>query len=166
MSEGPNTMSIITSVPSTAAHAAQFHKPEAEEATSLTSDAQSPPTERSHRGPRAQARAMPVPHPPYSPFVPVLLGTLALLGWLGFQTQQLLNERQALQAAYLSQQQTVDNAGKLRASLDALAADTQRMADSGNPNARLLVNELRKRGITINPAASTPPASTLPAAKR
>jgi hypothetical protein len=166
MSEGPNTMSTITNMPSAAAHAAQFHGPDAEHATTLTSDAPSPPTERSHRGAGAQARTMPVPHPPYGPFVPVLLGALALLGWLGFQTHQLLNERQALQAAYLSQQQTVDNAGKLRASLDALAADTQRMADSGNPNARLLVDELRKRGITINPAASTPSASTLPAAKR
>ena len=51
-----------------------------------------------------------------------------MLRWLCFQTQQLFIERgQALQTAYASQQPTVDNAGKLRASLDALAADTQRM---------------------------------------
>jgi hypothetical protein len=99
----------------------------------------------------------------YSPFWPLLLGTLAMLGWLGFQTQQLFNERQALQLGYASQQQTVDNAGKLRASLDALAADTQRMADGGNPNAKLLVDELRKRGITINAAA---PAVTRPDAAK
>jgi hypothetical protein len=49
----------------------------------------------------------------------------------------------------------VDNAGKLRASLDALAVDTQRLAEAGNPSAKLLVDELRKRGITINPAAPT-----------
>ena len=42
--------------------------------------------------------------------------------------------------------QAVDNAGKLRASLDGLA-------DRGNPNAALLVTELKKRGITINPQA-------------
>jgi hypothetical protein len=50
----------------------------------------------------------------------------------------------------------VDNAGKLRASLDALAADTQRLADTGNANAALLVAELKKRGITINPNPSPP----------
>lgn len=94
-------------------------------------------------------------------FVPMLLATLALLGWLGFQTVQLAKERDALQAAYASQQLTVDNAAKLRASLDAIAADTQRLADSGNPNAKLLVDELRKRGITISTTANT----TVPAVK-
>lgn len=89
-------------------------------------------------------------------FLPMLLASLALVGWLGFQTMQLVNEREALQAAYASQQQTVDNAAKLRASLDALAADTQRLADSGNPNAKLLVDELRKRGITISTTPKTP----------
>ena len=54
--------------------------------------------------------------------------------------------------------QTVDSAAKLRASLDALASDTQRLADAGNASAALLVAELRKRGVTIN-AAATPAAS-------
>jgi hypothetical protein len=86
----------------------------------------------------------------HSPFVPLLLGGLAMLGWLGFQVQQQLAERELLVAAHASQQQTVDKAGKLRASLDALAADTQRMAQAGNPSAKLLVDELARRGVTIN----------------
>ena len=91
------------------------------------------------------------------PFVPLLLGGMALLGMLAFQTTQLLMDREALRAAHAGQQQTVDNAGKLRASLDTLAADTQRMADAGNANARVLVEELKKRGVTINAAQATPP---------
>jgi len=87
-------------------------------------------------------------------FVPLLLMALTLVGAFGLQAVQLLGERRALQAAHAGQQQTVDNAGKLRASLDALAADTQRLADAGNPNAALLVAELSKRGITINPGAA------------
>ena len=86
-----------------------------------------------------------------SVFVPLLLG------WLGFQSWQPFSEPQALQTAYASQQQPVDNSAKLRAYLDTLAADTQRLADAGNPNARALVDELKKRGVTINPA-STPAA--------
>ena len=89
---------------------------------------------------------------PFSAFMPLLLGGLALLGWLGFQAWQMLAERQALQAAFTSQQQTVDSAGKLRATLDTLAADTQRLADSGNPTARTLIDELKKRGVTISTA--------------
>ena len=87
-------------------------------------------------------------------FVPVLLGTLALLLGLGWQSYLLMMDRDALQNAHGGQQQTVDNAGKLRASLDALAADTQRLADGGNASAALLVTELRKRGITINTSAN------------
>lgn len=88
------------------------------------------------------------------PFVPLLLGGIALLMSFAYQTYQLWVEGSALQAAHAGQQQTVDNAARLRASLDAIAADTQRLADSGNANARLLVEELRRRGITINAAAS------------
>ena len=94
-----------------------------------------------------------------SAFVPMILGGMALLGSMAFQGYQHLGDRQTLQNAHAAQQQTVDNAGKLRASLDALAADTQRMADAGNASARLLVEELKKRGVTINtaPAPGTAP---------
>ena len=154
-------MNTVVNIPSAAAHVAQSQGANSEEgATTLNNETQPAPPERGHRS-RSQGRTMPAESAPRSPFVPMLLGGLALLGWLGFQTQQLINERQALQAAHTSQQQTVDNAGKLRASLDALAADTQRMADGGNPNARLLIDELRKRGITIN-TANPPAAPALP----
>jgi hypothetical protein len=98
----------------------------------------------------------------HGPFVPLLLGTAALTGWFGLQSWLLVEEQGRLKAAYAAQQQTVENATKLRQSLDALASDTQRLADTGNPNARLLVEELRKRGVTINPK---PADSGAPAGK-
>jgi uncharacterized protein HemX len=89
-------------------------------------------------------------------FVPVMLLALALAVWFGAQLFDAYQQRLNLLTTHASQQQTVDNAGKLRQSLDALAADTQRMADGGNANAALLVTELRKRGITISvPGAAT-----------
>jgi hypothetical protein len=91
-----------------------------------------------------------------SPFIPMLLGGLALTGWFAFQTVQLAGERQQLIALRAAQDPQVDAATKLRASLDAMASATAKLADGGNMNARLLVDELRKRGITINPDA--PPA--------
>ena len=104
-----------------------------------------------HEPPAATAVAE---KPGRSAFVPILLTTLAVLGWLGFQTLQLLDDQDTIQAAHVAQQQTVDNAAKMRASLDALASDTQRMAEAGNVNARTLVDELEKRGVTINANAS------------
>ena len=94
-----------------------------------------------------------------SPALPLVLGLLALLSWLVFQTTVLWSERSVLATAHQGQQQTVDNAGKLRGQLDALAADTQRLADTGNTNAALLVAELKQRGITINPNAGATKAT-------
>ena len=146
MSQEPSPMSSVIDIPVAPAPQAQ-PVPRLRDPRAQTPSATRTSTVAAHALPPAPANA----------FVPLLLAGLALLGWLGFQAQQQYAERQILQSAYASQQQTVDSAGKLRASLDVLAADTQRLADSGNPNARALVDELKKRGVTIN-SASTPPA--------
>jgi hypothetical protein len=89
-----------------------------------------------------------------SPFLPLLLLAATLVGWLGFQTYQLVGEGQQLARLRFAQEAQVEAAGKVRASLDTVASATAQLADSGNVNARILVAELRKRGITINPAAT------------
>lgn len=95
----------------------------------------------------------------HSTFLPLLLLSLALSGWLGFQGWQLFTERQQLQKFAAGQEAQVENANRLRASLDRLALATRQLAAEGNPNARLLVDELQRRGVTINPAkASVTPA--------
>lgn len=86
-------------------------------------------------------------------FWPLLLLALAGLGWMTFQLMLSVNDRKTLRDAHAQQQQTVDKSAQLRASLDALASDTHRLAEAGNPNARALVEELKRRGVTINPNA-------------
>ena len=108
----------------------------------------------------APLRPRPAPAAPrgVSAFVPVLLLALALVAWLGFQAWQQFSERQQLaqlQASIDVQEQT---ATKIRSSLDAVATATARLASNGNTTARVLVEELRKRGVTINPSASAPKA--------
>lgn len=93
----------------------------------------------------------------HSLFIPLLLVVLALLGWFCFQAAQLFQERATLEQAHAAQQGQVDQSQKVRDSLDALARDTARLAEQGNANARLVVDELGKRGITINPE-NPPPA--------
>ena len=112
---------------------------------------------------KPQPRHLIATAPGRTPFVPVLLMALSMVAWFGAQLWDGYQQRQQLLAAHGAQQQTVDNASKLRQSLDALAADTQRMADGGNANAALLVTELRKRGITISvPGAGTTPTAPKP----
>ena len=85
--------------------------------------------------------------------IPVILITLALLIWAGFQTVQLFKERQTLKQAFDKQEQLVDNGKKMRTQLDAIAAGTKRLADQGNANAEMIVQQLAKNGININPNA-------------
>lgn len=123
------------------------------EAEALSSAA---PDFSSQQAARSSSHRAPASH---RAFVPLLLASAALTLTLGWQTHLLLADRAGLQAAHLGQQQTVDNAGKLRSSLDTLASDTQRLADTGNASAALLVAELRKRGVTINSQAGAAPAA-------
>ena len=93
----------------------------------------------------------------HSIFLPALLTALAVVVWFGFQTTQLVKERGNLATLKENQTATHQNAEKMRGQLDAIAAGAQRLADAGNPNAQAIVNALRQRGITINPAAKTTP---------
>jgi len=91
-----------------------------------------------------------------SPFIPLLLLTVALLSWATFQAVQLARERRDLRVAYTNQEQPMQQAAKMRAQLDGIARSMAELAAKGNVNAGTIVQELAKRGITIN--LSTPPA--------
>jgi hypothetical protein len=85
-----------------------------------------------------------------SPFVPLLVFFLAAAMWSAFQFLQLQLESETLVVLRANQEAQLQQAQKVRATLDAMALQTQKLADAGNANARLVVEELRKRGITIN----------------
>lgn len=86
---------------------------------------------------------------------PVLIIVIGLLVWSGFQTVQLAKERQNVKTAHANQETVIVNAKKMRNQLDAIAANTKRLADQGNPNAQLIVQQLAKNGIDINPNAQS-----------
>jgi hypothetical protein len=88
-----------------------------------------------------------------SPFVPILILTLSFAGWSGFQTTQLVQEKENLAALRAVQDKQVEDSKKLRDGLDKLAKATLALANRGNTNARLIVDELQRRGVTINPDA-------------
>ena len=90
----------------------------------------------------------------YGLFLPVLLLTVALVGWFVFQAIQLVNERSVLKQVWMSQETQVEQSIKVRSALDSLASDTAQLAERGNANAKLLVDELRKHNINIKPNAT------------
>ncbi len=91
-----------------------------------------------------------------SAFSPLLLLALALIAWLGFQCMQQVGERQQLAAMQGSLDAQEAAAKKVRASLDAVATATAKLATAGNANAVFVVEELRKRGVTINADSGAP----------
>lgn len=99
-------------------------------------------------GPRGPRRHI------YSPFIPIVVLAAAFVAWLGFQGWQLVAERRQLGQARAQLEAPFESSTKLRASLDAVAAATAKLAEQGNANARVIVDELRRRGVTINPDGS------------
>ncbi len=88
-----------------------------------------------------------------SPAIPLGILALAMLVWSAAVAWNQMAESSRLKDVRANQETLVQNSQKLRASLDALASETAKLAAQGNPNAKLLVDELAKRGITINPNA-------------
>jgi hypothetical protein len=74
-----------------------------------------------------------------------------------------VRERNALQTAKAAQEPTIEQAQKLRAQLDVISKKTLELAQQGNTGAAFIVEELARRGVTINPSPPTAPADPAPA---
>ena len=91
--------------------------------------------------------------------------TLALVvvswsAWVVFQTTQLVSERTNLERLKVGQDSAFQQSVKTRAEIDSIANDIARLAAQGNSGAQLIVTELQKRGIRIDPSKKTIPPGT------
>ena len=123
------------------------------------------PTPTAHRVPVTRPASFPSQAYP-SLFLPLAIVVVTLFVWAGFQTVQLVRERTALHTLKANQEPTIQEAAKVRAQLDSIAGRMAVLASQGNAGARVIVEELRRRGITVNvpaPAAPAPESSSGPA---
>lgn len=88
----------------------------------------------------------------------VAILAVALLGFTLFQLSQILTDRGNLGKLHEQAAKNMEQVDKVLAEnqkmldqLNAIAIGTQRLADSGNPNAKEIVAQLTKLGIKINP---------------
>ena len=100
------------------------------------------------------APTMPDASDTLSPFFPVLILALVLLGWFAFQAVQLRAERTVIGEAMANQDRQVEESRKLRDSFYAIFHGAEVLGDGGNANAKLVIDNLKKRGINVTP---TPP---------
>ncbi len=96
------------------------------------------------------------------PWRAVALLTLAFVVWLSFQTFQQIRERGALQAVRTAQEAAIGHAQKVRGQFESITKGTLELAQQGNAGAALIIEELARRGVTINPKSPFGPAPSAP----
>jgi hypothetical protein len=94
--------------------------------------------------------------------LPLILTLTALTLYFGFQTFQLLNERNNMVMVKSSQEAAIQEAQKVQAQFKTLVAKTGELADKGHAGAKMVMEELLKRGVSSAPQAM-PPETKAPA---
>ena len=92
--------------------------------------------------------------------LPLTILLIALVLWFGFQTLQLASERANLREAQAHQEAAIQEAQKLRTQFESLVSKLGELANKGHAGAKLVMDELQKRGIAAQPETMVP--KTLP----
>ena len=82
--------------------------------------------------------------------------------WMVFQTVQLVRDRVHLNELKRNQEAALQEAGKIKSQIEAITADTAKLAAAGNPGAQRIVLELRKRGFKVGTEAKQPATAAQP----
>jgi hypothetical protein len=88
--------------------------------------------------------------------LPLTILLSALVLWFGFQTLQLATERANLGEARGHQEAAMQEAQKLRTQFESLISKTSELANKGHAGAKLVMEELQKRGMGTQPEPITP----------
>lgn len=92
--------------------------------------------------------------------VPICLLSVTVFLLLGYQTTQILRDRDALNVTLGQQTKSFEDSKKLQNQLNALLTGTQRLADEGNQNAKVIADKLKELGIQIQTPGAKKAAAT------
>jgi hypothetical protein len=81
----------------------------------------------------------------------MILTLVGLLLWFGFQTLQLLRERTSFSLAKESQDAAIQESQKIQSQFQTIMTKTAELAAKGHPGAKMVIEELRKRGVGLAP---------------
>jgi hypothetical protein len=97
-------------------------------------------------------------------YIPVLIGLVALVGFLSFQAVELWWARGAFIAQREGQNIAYANSDKIRQQFATVASKTAQLADRGDADAQAIVDAYAKRGVKfVAPKAQAPaPAAPKP----
>jgi hypothetical protein len=84
--------------------------------------------------------------------LPVALVIVSLFVLMAFETGQAVHDRGALQELRRAQEPTVEQAVKIRRQLQTLATKTAELAAAGDENAKNIVEQMKREGVTLSAA--------------
>ena len=87
---------------------------------------------------------------------PFIITLVALMIYFAFQTLQLAIERNNLGLVKANQDAAMQEAQKVQAQFKTLVSKTGELAAQGHAGARMVMEELQKRGLGAAPEAPTP----------
>jgi hypothetical protein len=90
--------------------------------------------------------------------LPLIVLLAAVTIYFGFQTLQLLSERGNLGAVKSNQESAMQEAQKVQTQFKTLVTKTGQLADQGHAGAKMVMEELQKRGVGVAPEAEAPEA--------
>jgi hypothetical protein len=90
--------------------------------------------------------------------LPLFLILAALTIYFGFQSFHLLNERGNLTLVKASQEGAIQEAQKVQAQFKTLVTRISELAEKGHAGAKMVMEELLKRGVSATPETSPPEA--------
>lgn len=91
--------------------------------------------------------------------LPLILGLVAFLISQGFQTVELVRGHSNLSAERQAQEEQIAKSNQLRQQLSTLLNKTSDLAKGGDAEAKTIVDDFAKRGITFVPTKDAKPAS-------
>ena len=87
---------------------------------------------------------------------PFIITLVALMIYFAFQTLQLAIERNNLGVVKANQDAAIQEAQKVQTQFKTLVSKTGELAAQGHAGARMVMEELQKRGLGAAPEAPTP----------
>jgi hypothetical protein len=82
--------------------------------------------------------------------LPLVLVVVALFVLMLFETAQAVHDHSALADLRRAQEPTVQQGAKIRSQLQALAGTTAELASAGDENAKTIVEQMKKEGVTLS----------------
>ncbi len=96
------------------------------------------------------------PTPPAASNLPLIITLAALTLYFGFETLQGFTERANLTAVKSNQEAAIQEAQKVQGQFKTLVGKTGELAEQGHVGARMVMEELLKRGVGAAPETKAP----------